>query len=728
MTAKSGSRFLTEGVQTGERLRKLQPLLLRSVVAIPPLLLWTKLALASSGIPMFGDLNFPLTFNGYLANFANMWNPHGSQSNLQGIDRLLLVQPLLKALQVLHMTSPTTLAKVILIGSLILAGQSAFSLGSFLMHRRRVPEPIAGFAATCFALCFELSPWVMYRESAYFYLVAYALTPLILMLALRLNVQRSMWALDAFLLALWLALSSASPQYTIFLAVIMLATLIWRIWNGRFREVAFPYLVSFAFYLCFSLYWLYPTVSIALSHGISPGYVLNWGDTVTFSRNATLINVLTGYSDWLAWWKFPSWWNPELNLLWRCGILLVPGLAVVAIFRMWKEVRAFKPLLICGLLVGLLAMGAQSPLTQVYRWIEFRAPASSQLGWVIRDPSKVEGYLVLIELLILLEAFGYFYSSRTKFVHLRKDSVRILLLSSVTSIFILTTLPINIYGYLFAYAPVVIPSEYQDAATYLSDHAGSTLWMAAYDTGATGAAGTVEYKWNIGRQAPFFAAESMPGTVFGNYHFTNLFSQEYEYLISNRTELYQKMSALGIRNLVIANDIRGASIAAEALIRIVGNTPGFTIRKRFGDLEIISIAPARITRYSPLTVIGGRMAEDYLYSSKLATNRNALVFAEQGPLTANITMNGSLSDSNLVLFNANFDDAMMTRLESKFALGLTSATYGSWDIFQGWAATSMADSTSGLVPWHIFVTNYLRLNDFWDFGYGLGVVISRRQN
>src|SRR5689334_25408009 len=99
-------------------------------IGIPPAIVlavtW-RIASASSGIPLHGDLAFPLYLQRYTDLFQTMWDPHSNASNLEQIDRLLFIRPILWVLAAMN-ASTLDLAKTLIIGLLVVSGLSAFGL------------------------------------------------------------------------------------------------------------------------------------------------------------------------------------------------------------------------------------------------------------------------------------------------------------------------------------------------------------------------------------------------------------------------------------------------------------------------------------------------------------------------------------------------------------------------------------------------------------------------
>jgi hypothetical protein len=328
----------------------------------------SRILLATDGIPLHGDMGFPLFLERYSDQFQSMWNIHGNQSNLEQIDRLLFIEPILFVLAKLHATS-LTLAKVLLLGLVLVSGITAYGLAATLARgiAPGAPNWIAAFLGAAAGTVYEFGPPVMYMASAYFYLLAYALAPLLILLMFVSASRRRQWPFAAAAGGLLLSVASASPQHTAFLALGLFCVGLILIHRYGVRQalpgVAFFYLA----FIATSLYWIVPTVPLALNGSITPGYLPDWSDTVTFSRNATLFNVLTGYAEWLVWWSPGAFWpRPALTLLDVCRMVL-PACALLVSAYAWRH-WVVRPAAIIGACLVVAAMGAASPLKPVYRF------------------------------------------------------------------------------------------------------------------------------------------------------------------------------------------------------------------------------------------------------------------------------------------------------------------------------------------------------------------------
>jgi hypothetical protein len=666
-------------------------------------------------------MQFPLTLDGYQAFVSSMWNPHGSLSNLPEIDRILFVRPLIAIVNLLG-GSTLTLAKVVLFGIPTLAGLSAYALANALV-KGTAPEISVGkraTIATVVAVGYAFSPWVMYSASAYFYLLSYALTPLIILLVYRAVTGSRAWPLKALLAGLLYAVASASPQFTAFLGVGCLATAVLGLHHGRAGRRGLAGLGLFlATFTATSLYWLLPTFELARRGHVEPGYLPDWSDTIIFSRNANLPSVLTGYSEWVTWWRFPEWWPDLLTGYWRMATFLAPIAAMVFAFRHRRDWRV-RAAFCVGVLATITSLGANSPAAPLYRHLMFGS-VFSDFGWFIRAPEKFAGYLWLA--ILALVTIGSAHLLRAKPLKSRAFLAWV----AGAGIAFCSVLPKTLDGFANQYVPVSIPSYYAATAQWLGAHVGPTLWMAPYQDGTKGPAGTVSYAWAPTHQAPFFAAESMPGTVFGDYHFPNYFAREYSYLYNHTDHLFDKLQTLGIQHLVLANDILGGEEGYNRVAAAVAADPRFRLSFSDGPINVYVVPPAfaATDRLHMIRVQGGHAAvDDYLDTAVGGTSATHLVYLQQDRNAASTSDDRSaFGGTPFLLDDSGSIDLAMNTLQERYGTSLISGTDQS-EVFHGWGRLLTAEPTAELYPWHTFITQYLSSRDAWDFDYGRGVVIT----
>ena len=612
--------------------------------------------------------------------------------------------------------SSLTLAKVLLVGLVILSGITAYSLALTLVNGCAPDLPILlrTLIAAAAATVYEFGPPVMYMASAYFYLLAYALAPLLILLMFRSAARKRLWWLSAAAGGILLSVASASPQHTAFLAfgLLLLAMILARRYGMR-RSLPGASLFCAAF-VASSLYWLVPTVPLALGGSITPGYLPDWNDTVVFSRNATLLNVLTGYSEWLVWWSpGPFWPHAVLEALVLARIVL-PACALLVAAYCWRTwVVRWASIVGCGLVIA--AMGAASPLAPAYRFAMFKIPVLSAVGWFIRAPEKFDGYLWLV--LVMLSVLGASLVLRRN-----RSKVAIALIFAVPTVAFASALPKNLAGFADKYVPVTVPDEYYQVADALAGMPGATIWLAPYHDATSGLAANLAYTWAPDRMAPVFIPDSMPGNTFGSYHYTNPFAQEYAYLYSHPENLGRKLAALGITNIVLADDLVGGHNGFLRLQGYLTGDPSIRFVKRYGQrLYLYELAAQSTDRL--IVIQGGRASQDDVYGPSLNISQAHLIYAEQQANPAWLTDAGNAGNLPWLLDDRSDLDVAMNRFVAKYTISFTSQSETT-DLYAGWGRTLTAQPTYEFFPWHQYLSDLLQVPDAWDFDFGTGVVWS----
>ena len=661
-------------------------------------------------------MGFPLTFTRYQDWFRAMWNIHGNQSNLEHIDRLLFIRPLVDLLAAVNV-SMLTAAKVLIVGLIIVAGLSAYLLAWVIS--RKIAPLAPGWAITTIAAAagtlYELGPSVMYLASAYFYLLSYALAPLLILLIFLSATRARLWWLAGSGGGIVMSIAAASPQHTAFLGLGLTAVVIVLTARYGLRRVVPGVLLFAAGFVATSLYWLIPTVPLALHGDLSPGYLPNWDDTLAFSRNATLYNVLTGYSEWNVWWTPDSWWPDWMIVSLTVARLVLPACALLVIgfaFHSWL-VRATT---IVAVPAVLAAMGANSPLQPVYRQAMFKIPILNSVGWFIRAPEKFEGYIWLITVCLLTVGAGLL---------MQRYRSRLLLVALVlvAAVGFGSALPKNLAGFGNKYVAVPVPSEYYAATAALSNAPGSTIWLAPYYDATTGTAGTLAYVWAPDHMASSFMRDSLPGNSYAAYDFTNPFAQEYAYIYSHPDQLSRKLAALDIVNIVLADDLVGGHTGFLRLERVLTGDPGLRLVRRIGaDLYLYKRIVSATSPERYMAVQGGRSSQDDIYGpAALDIASTHILYAEQQSDPAWLMAN--TVGIPWVLDDRSEVDVAMNRFVQRYGISFTNLTDNS-NLYGGWGRVQTAMPTDDFSTWHSYLNGLLQTRDAWDFDYGRGVVLT----
>ncbi len=568
------------------------------------------------------------------------------------------------------------------------------------------------------AVVLSFNPWALYRISAPFFYLAYAMTPLIL--AYQIDFMRSgnPWS------ALWVILAwsegSGSPQYTVFIAILTLALVLglgnWRV-VGLARLLT-RYAMLLLAYCLINLYWIGPAVQLVRTEVISPGYTLNWSDVLMFSRFASFYNVISGTDFWVTWWQaqnpLASGFFGWLGAICR-PFLFVAALAVGIRYFRYGAVRFF---LFGSLLMIVLLEGAHGPFHALYRAMTFGIIPG--YGWIVRAPEKFGAFLwIFYTLLISIGAA----------MALRGSSARTVAWSSGIGIAIIAAawIPL-IAGTLFRYyVPVPIPSSYLSLWQRWPDLSQRALVLADYESNARYASGDAVFRWAPERMAGFVVARSLPVPTFGGYHFQNPFSYDYSIIKdAGPKRLAGFASILGTKYVLIEHDVLGDDLWYQ---RWKSGTLRYGARlvsenDDFGLFAYPSVRAHTLVTGPYAVFVGDAGAIDTLvdrFGTRLGT-RN-LFFAEQ-------SLAGSPEffehASIVILDHRSLTDVAAESYPRDSYLSFFPLVHNN-DIDAGWGHYRLDNRfEENAAGWNVWQTKGLRLPLTWSLDLGLGIIATTR--
>ena len=294
-----------------------------------------------------------------------------------------------------------------------------------------------------------------------------------------------------------------------------------------------------------------------LSNGsVTPGYVFTPDMLKMFSPNANL-HILSGTDQWISWW--PGQYSPFITDLVILATIALPAILIIGLWLARKgkgNLRLFYILIGTWIVSFFLALGWNNP---IYTWLATAAPLSSSYGWLLRVPGKISyllwpAYAVATGLVV---QSTYLYCSSKKNI-LRK---RVLVLTAVAVLLIASTgySVIKAEDYFnYYYAPVPVPSAYQQAFSYISNNLTNARIadLARYENGSGqnninyNPAGHPQpfessYTWNPHRIAGYFVPRSISAPNIGSYHFTYSGTWEPAYAHFQDNVTYQYWSDVG---------------------------------------------------------------------------------------------------------------------------------------------------------------------------------------
>ena len=676
--------------------------------------------LVAGGIPMHGDLAFPLTLERFGAQFSPLWNPYSSVSNLENADRLLTAGPLIVIAAALGL-SMATLVKALFLGVLLLSQLSMYRFVTYTHEAlsppdARLPGAAVSGGALAAAVLYGYSPWVMPAMSAIFFWIAYAVLPLALLLLTIAVVEKKF--VYAGVAALAWTFGAGSPHFTFFLG---LALVSWGAYLGLSR-VAHPRTVACSLavlvgtFVVVNAYWMWPIVRSWAVQTVTPGYVTSITDVEMLSRQATAFNVLLGRDDWFRWWHSATLdgYGPR-HWLWLTAAVLILAVAVLGVLRSRSRYADFFVVVV--VLSFLLAQGSRGPTWSLYKWLMFDAPGAASWGWLLRAPGKF-GFFFWFGVSVLLAAGAIHLGvqQRVRFLGGFRSGV---LIAIIALVFTLPKLTAGTWG---PYEPVTIPDDYTRVNSWL-DHrprTGKVLWLAPYEYGSS-PLGEAAYTWAPDRLVGYVFARSSPRPSYGGYHFTNPFAQYQTYLEENLDSpgLWKLLAAPGIRYVVYQADVLGAGWRAR--LDLSHLKQNLALAYRAGSLYVFRnerYSGAISTPASTLVVHGGLRAMRLLAeSSAVDPRRTTLLFADQDAAMVDLPNAATLA------YNVTGKELSIARLlASRGTIVWPFDATVEGDAYIGWARMRTSNPYDGHWPWH----RYLRLSvgeqDPFDFDYGRGVV------
>lgn len=475
-------------------------------------------AFIRTGVPVNGDLTYPWHIDRYFANYRYLFNDSGTVSNLESVDRAALLLPLSYVAKVLGLGT-LFVHRALFTGTLFLSFASMYMLLRHFLGRS-FPRFARNSVMIPACLVYGLSPWVIEQIQAYLFWFAYALTPLLILLVLRLVDRPGLRTAAG--LAVVMTFVSLTPQYFVYscavigLLIVGLA-LTGAIAGDQLGRLAAGLAAAASIFVFLNLSWIYPVAELLASgRQISPGYEVTADMTRMFSANSTPLNVLRGYDQWIAWYQNDSRMSFVFNRLWVANTLLIPALAVTVYLS--RDVRRDRVLRVVTLVVipfTLLSLGTHTPL---YDWLVFSAPGSTFFGWVFRVPGKLSYMLWVWYALLFAVALGKLLSCQLR-RPLKGALVAGLALSSAVALLPKVSLYFADY-----YAPIAQPNEYAALDRFLADQPGDyrVLYMAPYDGSfALNRLGfETSFTWNESRLTAATPVLSSQKPSIGFYHLT----------------------------------------------------------------------------------------------------------------------------------------------------------------------------------------------------------------
>ncbi len=708
------------------------------------------------GLPMHGDMSYPVNLTNYLARFVPMWNQYSQTSNLESIDRFWATTPFLWGAHLLGI-SLSTMYKLYLLASLLLAAYAMYFLVRRVLREIGLGSSRLGEATAVIAgLLFAFSPWAAQQYQAPYYYLAYAGTPaLALLLYKHLKDGGKLALLSSVLL---FSIMASTPQYTIFTAMACLVLLVMVVWQERKamlnavgrREATKKLLKRFAYFVGITfvanLYWVMPGFILNTEGLITPGYKLNVDMLKTLSAHSSMFDVLIGRNLWV------NWYHPVIigsGVLRTVLVAAAPVLAIALALFVTYRYRPRSLLLRWCYPAGIVAMlisawPAVPKLRHSYYFLVLNMP----LGWVLRVPEKAsylwwvaEPVFLAVGLTIVGHKAAAWVARRWRarrerrpiaaFAPIAARSVAALVILGAFSI----TSGVNAVRILdYYYKPIPLPTAYSRAFGKIASlhmGQGQVLDLAPYyaGLGQNSLHDEASYTWNASRITGFGVAASIPARTIGYYHMTTPL-QKFAWwaqtlAIGDPNAFLRLLQEADIKYVLFHNDIVGAAPTGNAqltnlrkvtrqvgsygsgvyLFQVPGPRSGFTLSKRAPSMWSGSLVSA-LTRLAPAT--------SYVVRSQLllpGAAKAGIDAMASGSVSAGMSCSPAVLGLSQVLGDPHCVASVIAPAQTdNYA---TSTTH--WN-----AMRTMAPMDSGFGGWDSAVINAgLADNGFFDMGQGV---------
>ena len=512
-----------------------------------------------------------------------LFNDYGSIGNMENFNTTLLVKPLLLVLTAFHIASAVNLYRLATLVYLLTSYFSATAFLKWAFHRKSsltTPQlRLAQFVGACF---FSFSPYTLNVYPAGGFWLAYALTPIFVVLVYRL-IEEPLSVRVTVGLALVVSLMVVGTQYLLF--SLLIAFFIFAVestrralqptsWRIYLRSLPLKLGVLTLLVLMLNLNWILPTVDLYI-HGqsISPGYKVSLSSIANFGQNSTLLNTAISADSYVQVQEHIFSWLTAYSpgaLLLRYALVIF---SLIGLFgrRRFLNRRFFFTMSALFFLFWAFSLGLRNPL---YGQIVFHSPLSP-IGWVLNSPTKLTYFLWVIY------ALG-FTMAVEKLLEVRWSMIQRLAVPVLIGLAILPSFN-KLYSFFDYYSvPTNLPAEYKQLYAFLArtPHPGSVkvAFLAPFSYGYYQNSFHFEdsFTWDSSRLAGQVIEQSSPVPSVGYWHFTfrywqtGLYHKIYpEFTVANPNAAIphdigeRYLSVANVKYLVYHNDIVGATAAGR---------------------------------------------------------------------------------------------------------------------------------------------------------------------
>lgn len=713
------------------------------------------------GLPMHGDMSYPVNLTNFLARFVPMWTQYSQTSNLEAIDRFWATTPFLWGAHLLGI-SLSTMYKLYLLASLLLAAYAMYFLVRRVLREIGLGSSRLGEATAVIAgLLFAFSPWAAQQYQAPYFYLAYAGTPaLVLLLYKYLKNGGKLLLVSSVLL---LSIMASTPQYTIFTALACLVLLVmvawqeWRVPAAEERQAALKklfkrlgYFVGIA--LVANLYWIVPGFVLSNEGLITPGYKLNVDILRTLSANSSMFDVLIGRNLWI------NWYHPVL-ITGTVRTVLVAAAPVVAILMalfVTYRYRSRSLLLRWCYPAGLVAMFISAwPAVPEIRHSYYFAVLHMPLGWLLRVPEiatylwwVAEPVLLAVGLTIAGRSAGTWVAARwparwrrSSLTGLAPAVARSAAALAILAAFSITS-GVNAVRILdYYYKPITLPTAYSRAFSEIAGlhmGQGQVLDLAPYYAGGgqNSLHDESSYTWNPSRITGYGVAASIPARTIAYYHMPTplqkFASWAQTLAIGDPSAFLRLLQEADIKYVLFHNDIVGAASTGDAqlanlrkvtrqigsygggvyLFQVPGTRRGFTLSALAPSMWSGSLVSA-LTRPAPATayIVGAQILLPRMAKEELG----AMAAGKAPPAHGSVPAGSACSPAVLGLSQVLGDPACASAVIAPAQVDTYATSTTHWN-----AMRTMAPMDSGYGGWDSAVIGAgLADNGFFDMGQGV---------
>ncbi len=357
------------------------------------------------GILMHVDMTWATSLDRINEIYRHTWLQYGSGVGTFYLMAMLWEYPLLLLAQLLHLSTSSYLL-IMFVSTVSLAGISMYAfayttISSFDFTDTWRYAPFLGSVVA--GLIYIYNPWSLGHLWPYYMYPAYALMPLVLIVLVR--AYRSPRPGYVILLAFLLALATNAPINVIWLWLLVLGYVLFRLLQERFRKESLLRALKVAggsllLYVLIEAYWIFPYMWTRFSGNAPiPSYTVDQSMLGGLSMNNTILNNLR----LVAGWAYPVKVNPD-NTLALFLTMTLPLLTILGLILMRgkiKENGTVIYLAALSLVAITLATGTSFFARRLYTYVTLEMPSAQSLGWLIRVPDRWLVYVPMLYALII---------------------------------------------------------------------------------------------------------------------------------------------------------------------------------------------------------------------------------------------------------------------------------------------------------------------------------------